>query len=147
MGIVEDRNKPQGFHPQRDPLGSGAPPVPHEDHSEALVHQANGSRSSSGANSRKKGACGGRLQPTQPSGQGICNFCRFNGESKKFYSSHQLQRADGVVTCPILRKYTCPICGATADKAHTRTHCPLNRGEQFIYRKCGRNSAGRMVKR
>ncbi|XP_063168223.1 nanos homolog 2 [Candoia aspera] len=147
MEIVEDRKKPQGFSPQWDPLGSSTPPVPCQDPLEALVQWANGS-SSSGANSPENGANdGGDLQPAEPPGRGICNFCKHNGESRNVYSSHPLKRADGVVVCPILRNYTCPLCRATADKAHTLKYCPLNQGKQSLYRKCGRNSAGRRVKR
>ncbi|KAM6427520.1 nanos homolog 2 [Liasis olivaceus] len=146
MEIVEDRKKPQGFSPQWDPLESSASPVPCKDPSKATVHWANGS-GSSGTNGSGNGTDGGDLQPTQPTGRGICNFCKHNGESKNVYSSHPLKRADGVVVCPILRNYMCPLCGATADKAHTLKYCPLNQGKQSLYRKCGRNSAGRRVKR
>nr|XP_060640682.1 nanos homolog 2 isoform X2 [Anolis sagrei ordinatus] len=77
----------------------------------------------------------------------MCNFCKHNGESKQVYSSHRLKGADGAVECPILRKYTCPLCGATGNKAHTLKYCPLSQGKRSLYRKCGRNSAGRKVKR
>uniref|UniRef100_A0A8D2Q6I2 Nanos-type domain-containing protein n=1 Tax=Varanus komodoensis TaxID=61221 RepID=A0A8D2Q6I2_VARKO len=80
-------------------------------------------------------------------GGGTCNFCKHNGESRNVYASHVLKGADGVVLCPILRNYVCPLCGATMDTAHTLKYCPLNRGRQSLYRKCGRNSAGRRVKR
>uniref|UniRef100_G1KZA4 Nanos-type domain-containing protein n=1 Tax=Anolis carolinensis TaxID=28377 RepID=G1KZA4_ANOCA len=77
----------------------------------------------------------------------ICNFCKHNGESKQVYSSHRLKGMDGTVECPILRKYTCPLCGATGEKAHTLKYCPLSQGKRSLYRKCGRNSAGRKVRR
>ena len=30
------------------------------------------------------------------------------------------------MTCPVLRVYTCPHCGANGDAAHTLKHCPEN---------------------
>ena len=77
----------------------------------------------------------------------ICNFCKHNGESRHVYTSHQLKTPEGVVVCPILRHYVCPLCGATGDQAHTLKYCPLNSSQQSLYRRRGRNSAGRRVKR
>ncbi|XP_075849493.1 nanos homolog 2 [Microcebus murinus] len=77
----------------------------------------------------------------------LCNFCKHNGESRHVYSSHQLKTPEGVVVCPILRHYVCPVCGATGGQAHTLKYCPLNGGQQSLYRRSGRNSAGRKVKR
>ncbi|XP_029474931.1 nanos homolog 2 [Rhinatrema bivittatum] len=77
----------------------------------------------------------------------ICNFCKHNGESKNIYSSHMLKTPDGTIICPVLRKYTCPLCGATGDMAHTLKYCPRNQVKQSLYRKSGRNSAGRKTKR
>uniref|UniRef100_A0A667WQY7 Nanos C2HC-type zinc finger 2 n=1 Tax=Myripristis murdjan TaxID=586833 RepID=A0A667WQY7_9TELE len=54
-----------------------------------------------------------------------CRFCKQNGESVVVYRSHRLKADDGRVTCPILWSYTCPLCDATGDKAHTRRYCPL----------------------
>ncbi|KAL0609756.1 Nanos-like protein 2 [Plecturocebus cupreus] len=86
--------------------------------------------------------------PEAPGGLGtLCNFCKHNGESRNVYSSHQLKTPDGVVVCPILRHYVCPVCGATGGQAHTLKYCPLNGGQQSLYRRSGRNSAGRRVKR
>ncbi|KAM7390442.1 hypothetical protein PAMA_008549 [Pampus argenteus] len=53
-----------------------------------------------------------------------CRFCKQNGESARVYRSHKLRSEDGKVICPILWNYTCPICAATGDHAHTRRYCP-----------------------
>ncbi|KAM9337194.1 nanos homolog 2 [Symphorus nematophorus] len=54
----------------------------------------------------------------------FCRFCKQNGESARVYRSHKLKSSDGKVICPILWNYTCPICEATGDQAHTRKYCP-----------------------
>lgn len=54
----------------------------------------------------------------------FCRFCKQNGESARVYRSHKLKSDDGKVLCPILWNYTCPICEATGDRAHTRRYCP-----------------------
>lgn len=54
----------------------------------------------------------------------VCVFCRNNGESREFYSSHTLKDVDGKTSCPILRAYTCPLCKANGDNSHTIKYCP-----------------------
>ncbi|CAM5173084.1 unnamed protein product [Eretmochelys imbricata] len=88
-----------------------------------------------------------RAATPQTPGRLLCNFCRHNGESKRVYSSHLLKQADGIVLCPILRNYVCPVCGATGDGAHTLKYCPHNQEKQSLYCKGGRNSAGFIVRR
>lgn len=52
-----------------------------------------------------------------------CVFCKNNGEAEAYYRKHLLKDADGRVRCPVLRAYTCPICGASGDDAHTIKYC------------------------
>lgn len=53
-----------------------------------------------------------------------CNFCKKNGERYIVYSSHSLKNKFGFVMCPVLQRYTCPICNATGYHAHTLKYCP-----------------------
>ena len=53
-----------------------------------------------------------------------CKFCKNNGERPDVYTKHQLI-VDGITVCPLLRHYTCHLCGQTGDNAHTLRHCPL----------------------
>jgi len=83
-----------------------------------------------------------------------CSLCFHNGEPEEFYSSHNLKTRDGrVVTCPVLRKFVCNICGATGDVAHTLRYCPLNKDGAFSYGaslpqlKTRRNAAGNFSSR
>uniref|UniRef100_T1KF12 Nanos-type domain-containing protein n=1 Tax=Tetranychus urticae TaxID=32264 RepID=T1KF12_TETUR len=81
----------------------------------------------------------------------FCVLCKKNGETEEFYQSHTLRDPQGRVTCPILVKHVCEICGATGPLAHTRSYCPFlkkpfisnckpsNRYRQFKYRKCVKN--------
>jgi protein nanos 1 len=64
--------------------------------------------------------------PNRPLKQQVCVFCRNNGESESFYTSHCLKDSEGKVTCPVLRAYTCPLCGANGDASHTIKYCPEN---------------------
>ncbi|XP_015276369.1 PREDICTED: nanos homolog 2-like [Gekko japonicus] len=136
--ILEDRKTGQLGSPVLDTLKSDGPGFPLKDPPGIAAQWPNGSGASGGSSPECRTG-GGAAQ--------ICQFCKHNGESKNVYSSHPLKREDGRVVCPILRNYVCPLCGATADKAHTLKYCPLNQGKQSLYRKSGRNSAGRKVER
>ncbi|XP_054648841.1 nanos homolog 1 [Dunckerocampus dactyliophorus] len=59
----------------------------------------------------------------------ICVFCRNNGAPEEVYGSHVLKTPDGRVVCPILRAYTCPLCSANGDNAHTIKYCPLSKDQ------------------
>lgn len=61
-----------------------------------------------------------------------CVFCKNNGETLSVYGSHVLKDECGRVTCPILRRYTCPICGCSGDMAHTLKYCPMNSKRKSI---------------
>jgi hypothetical protein len=52
-----------------------------------------------------------------------CTFCKNNGEPEHVYTSHQFKDLKGVVVCPVLQNYKCPMCGESGDKAHTITYC------------------------
>jgi len=55
----------------------------------------------------------------------FCQFCQNNREPESFYRSHILRDAEGIVVCPVLRSYNCPICNnGGGDRAHTKSYCP-----------------------
>ncbi|XP_028290907.1 nanos homolog 2 [Gouania willdenowi] len=60
----------------------------------------------------------------------FCRFCKQNGETPSVFRSHRLKTDQGKVICPILCSFTCPICGATGDSAHTRRYCPKAQRQQ-----------------
>ncbi|XP_077343668.1 uncharacterized protein LOC143988173 [Lithobates pipiens] len=78
---------------------------------------------------------------------GMCCFCKHNGESRHIYMGHKVKDEQGRVVCPVLRMYSCSLCGATGDISHTKKYCPLNKDKHCLYTKSGRNSAGRKVNR
>ena len=67
-------------------------------------------------------AMGGRVK--------ICTFCKTNGEIELIYTSHALKDNDDKITCPILMRHACPICGASGEKTHTRKYCPVLQKQQ-----------------
>ncbi|XP_020513316.1 nanos homolog 1 [Labrus bergylta] len=91
--------------------------------------------------SRRKQTQRGKPEPK------VCVFCRNNGAPEEVYGTHILKTADGRVLCPILRAYTCPLCSANGDNAHTIKYCPLSR-DQASQRvaKGGRGAIGKRLK-
>ncbi|XP_034934883.1 nanos homolog 3 isoform X2 [Chelonus insularis] len=61
-----------------------------------------------------------------------CVFCKNNGEDASYYKKHILKDADGIVKCPVLREYKCPICGTSGDHAHTIKYCPMNKNPEVV---------------
>ncbi|GFY66550.1 nanos-type domain-containing protein [Trichonephila inaurata madagascariensis] len=70
------------------------------------------------------------IKPKSVKSTEICRFCLQNNERPECYSTHQLKDEDGRVTCHVLRKYVCDICGATGDTAHTLSYCPYNKNNK-----------------
>ncbi|GAA48485.1 nanos homolog 1 [Clonorchis sinensis] len=54
----------------------------------------------------------------------LCVFCRNNNAPFEMYTTHKVKDSFGRVTCPVLRQFTCPVCGSTGDQAHTIRYCP-----------------------
>jgi hypothetical protein len=52
-----------------------------------------------------------------------CSFCKNNSEPEFIYRSHALKDSIGRITCPLLKIYTCPMCGESGQNAHTLTYC------------------------
>lgn len=61
-----------------------------------------------------------------------CGFCKTNGETEAVYSSHVLKERSGKIVCPVLRKYKCPKCGLSGDKAHTAKYCSLSKRSYWL---------------
>ncbi|KPP67412.1 nanos-like [Scleropages formosus] len=79
----------------------------------------------------------------------ICVFCRNNGAPEEAFASHVLKTPDGRVVCPILRAYTCPLCSANGDNAHTIKYCPLSKdqpAQRPLKLKGGRAVGGKRLK-
>lgn len=61
------------------------------------------------------------------------NIHQLAEESVQDYTSHVVKDNDGLVICPVLHNYVCPICKATGFFAHTVKHCPRNEGETMAH--------------
>ncbi|XP_013804152.2 nanos homolog 1 [Apteryx mantelli] len=76
----------------------------------------------------------------------VCVFCRNNKEAVALYTTHILKGPDGRVLCPVLRRYTCPLCGASGDNAHTIKYCPLSKMQAAKQLKHARTALGKKVR-
>ena len=61
-----------------------------------------------------------------------CVFCQNNGAREPLAYTHKIKDSHGRVTCPVLRAYTCPTCGACGDYAHTIKYCPMNNSPEAV---------------
>ena len=55
----------------------------------------------------------------------LCVFYRNNNEPRSMYMNHKVRDREGRVSCPVLRRYECPLCHQSGDNAHTLKYCPL----------------------
>lgn len=53
-----------------------------------------------------------------------CAFCKKNGETPTYYTSHKLKDENDNITCPVLLEYTCPKCNIKG--SHTASYCNLD---------------------
>ncbi|XP_039473648.1 nanos homolog 1 [Oreochromis aureus] len=93
------------------------------------VHTSTRGKKSSKNSSQSSPTSSASDTSSSASSSDYCRFCKQNGETPRVYRSHKLKSDDGKVFCPILRNYTCPICEATGDSAHTRRYCPQMKWE------------------
>lgn len=112
--------------------------------SRSRLRQAAHAREADSAHPRRRAAAppGGKAGKGQQPRE--CAFCKRNGETRSFASTHVVRDSfTGLVVCPILRKHTCELCGATGDFSHTRSYCPQKTDDVFnmsLLKKTARNS-------
>ncbi|XP_022094327.1 nanos homolog 1-like [Acanthaster planci] len=148
-------NEPEGFSPFRDYLGLAKLVVSHAQTRECEMVRGDEINDDFHCNGVDCGPCGlmpftvplvegspwgdssgnlpSRTNRSRPCRRQItwCVFCRNNGEAECVYASHLLKDSQGKTTCPILRAYACPICGAKGDNSHTIKYCPVRHAEEI----------------
>ncbi|XP_063717824.1 uncharacterized protein LOC134844929 [Symsagittifera roscoffensis] len=82
------------------------------------------------SNSLSLGVPGTSVMEKKVGAARYCVFCKNNGEEEYFYNNHVLKSDNGIIVCPVLRAYQCPICHASGDYAHTIKYCPLGKGNE-----------------
>ncbi|NWH67084.1 NANO1 protein, partial [Geococcyx californianus] len=125
----------------------------HHHHGESLLEERFAELSPLGESGARGGSWGGvvvagglpghpRARLLKPQLQ-VCVFCRNNKEAVALYTTHILKGPDGRVLCPVLRRYTCPLCGASGDNAHTIKYCPLSKMQAAKQLKHARTTLGK----
>ena len=63
----------------------------------------------------------------------MCQFCYSNGENLEQCRSHHLKSPTGLVSCPILRAFTCPTVRLFTDCSASLLHIKIFNKIKFLY--------------
>ncbi|XP_073479743.1 nanos homolog 3 [Aquarana catesbeiana] len=141
-GEMEQRSGAPQFSMWKDYLGlhTVLKSTSHQGSQENFQRQEELSEPSHGTTSAEPGRDGPSGPSMKISERVQCTFCKHNGEHWRVYNAHNLRDRDGNILCPVLRSYTCPQCGASGDKAHTRRFCPMTKKNYTSVYKTAANS-------